>query len=113
MRVILGAALVAITLAGCATSPKPIVTAPLERPDIVLPGVDRIKARDVEWIVVTQDNVDSVFADLQKKGANLVLFAVTDKGYEAISLNMADLLKLVSQQKTIIGAYEAYYKKSS
>lgn len=112
MRLLFAALVASTLLAGCATSPKPIITAPLERPDIVLPGVDRIKARDVQWIVLTQDNVDEVFADLKRKNANLVLFAVTDKGYEAISLNMADLLKLVQQQRATIGAYEAYYKKT-
>lgn len=111
MRLALAALLTGVLLAGCATSPRPIITAPLERPDIVLPGVDKIKARDVKWIVVTEDNVAQVFADLKKSGANLVLFAVTDKGYEAISLNMADLLKLAKQQRTVIGAYETYYKK--
>lgn len=112
MKLTIIALISSMLLAGCATSPKPILTTSLERPDIVLPGVDRIKARNVEWIIVTEENVNQVFASLKQKGKSLVLFAVTDSGYEAISLNMADFLNLIRQQKAIIGAYEAYYKKN-
>ena len=102
-----------LLLSGCATNRTVQVSAkPIERTPITLPGVDPINPRDVKWIVVTQKNVDQVFADLEKRGNNLVLFSVTDKGYEALSLNNAEMRKLVVQQQAIIGAYEAYYKRN-
>jgi hypothetical protein len=38
----------------------------------------------------------------------VVLYAITDDGYKNLSLNMADIIKLVKQQKAIIAAYEKY-----
>lgn len=108
-----GAIIASFVLTGCSTAPRAIdVSAvPSERPALSVPKPDVLKLREVRWIVVTRQNVDQVFADLQKRGTNPVLFALTSKGYEAISLNQADLRKLVQQQQTIIGAYEEYYKK--
>ena len=40
----------------------------------------------------------------------IVVFAVDEKGYEALTLNVTDLLKLVRQQKAVIAAYEQYYE---
>ena len=54
------------------------------------------------------DNVEEVFAKLKDSKTDLVLFAVTDDGYQNLSLNMADVIKLVKQQKSIIAAYEKY-----
>ena len=68
--------------------------------------------RDVKWIVVNKDNIDVVLADLSKNGGNIVMFALTDKGYEALSLNTADLRQLIMQQQAIIAGYEQYYQSS-
>lgn len=109
-----GALIASLALSGCASTPRAIdiQSSPIEKPTLSLPKPDVLKLREVKWIVVNRQNVDQVFADLQKKGNSLVLFALTSRGYEAISLNHADLRKLVMQQQAIIGAYEEYYQKS-
>lgn len=64
--------------------------------------------RPVEWIIVTQENVDEVFAQLEASGQNLALFALTDEGYENLGLNFSDIRQLVQQQRAIILAYDNY-----
>jgi hypothetical protein len=102
----------ALTLTACSKPVEPIVVdqRPIEKPVIVLPPVDEFNSRTVEWIVVTPDNIEQVFKDLEDSGQHIVLIALTSDGYERLSLNMADLLKLVQQQRAIIAAYQRYYE---
>lgn len=102
----------ALSLTACSNVPKKIQVdaAPLERPALIVPDVDRFNARNFNWVVVTPNNVDQVFADLESKNKSVVLFAITADGYESLSLNMADIIKLIQQQKSIIAAYRQYYE---
>lgn len=86
---------------------------PIDKPELTLPYADPIQARDVEWIIVTADNYEKVFADLKRNGHDVVLFALTDKGYENIALNLSDIRAYIQQQQAIIVAYEGYYKKAN
>ena len=86
---------------------------PVDKPELVLPYADPVKTRDVEWIVITPENYEQVFNDLAKKGKPIVLFGLTDKGYENLSLNLSDIRAYIQQQQAIILAYEGYYKQSN
>lgn len=112
MKNLLIVSLTALLLAACAKTPTNVVDSnPIERPRLIVPSVDRFDSRTVKWIVITPENVDQVFADLQDSGSSIVLFALTDTGYENISLNIADIAKLVKQQQSIIAAYRQYYEE--
>lgn len=102
----------ALTITACSKPVEPIVVdqRPIEKPVIVLPPVDEFNSRTVEWVVVTPDNIEQVFKDLEDSGQHIVLIALTSDGYKRLSLNMADLLKLVQQQRAIIAAYQKYYE---
>jgi len=89
-------------------SPIQITSRPAERPPLVLPPVDTLTMRPVEWTIVTQDNIEEVFAQLEANGQNLALFALTADGYENLGLNFSDIRQLVQQQRAIIVAYENY-----
>jgi hypothetical protein len=102
-------------MTGCSFLSTPVKTievdaAPIERAPLTLPDVDKLTSRTVKWIIVTPDNVNEVFAKLEKDGTDLALFAITDNGYENLSLNMADIIKLIKQQQSIIAAYKNYYE---
>ena len=75
-----------------------------------LPGVDPLELEQIQWYIVTKENIDKVMAELEKKGYETVIFGLTDKGYEILALNMAKIKQLASQQKAKIEAYEKYYK---
>jgi len=68
--------------------------------------------KDVKWIVVTPDNWEAAVIELKKTGRPVVLFGLTDQGYEDLGLNFSDIRALVQQQQTIIAAYEGYYNAS-
>lgn len=69
-----------------------------------------IETMDVEWIVINENNYKEVFANLTADGKKPVLFAITDKGYEALSINYADLRKHILAQDQIIIQYKNYYE---
>lgn len=107
-----------LTLFGISACSQPVqelqVSAkPITKPELTLPYADPIRTRDVEWIVVTADNYEKVFADLERTGQDVVLFALTDKGYENIALNLSDIRAYIQQQQAIIVAYEGYYKETN
>jgi hypothetical protein len=66
--------------------------------------------REVKWVIVTEENYKQVFADIKKSGRPIAIFGLTDKGYANLGLNFSDIRAYVQQQKSIIAAYEAYYK---
>lgn len=106
-------ALALTSLTACSSVPSDIniFSKPTERPVLVVPEVDQFQARDLEWITITPDNINNVFADLADANEEVVLIAITPQGMQNLTLNMADLLKLVQQQKQIIAAYKKYYEK--
>lgn len=115
MRNFLVVSLMLLTLAACSSKPQPIQVdaVPVQRPALVVPAVDKFNSRNVKWIIVTPENVDQVFADMKKSGTtSIVLFALTSNGYENISLNIADIAKLVKQQQSIVAAYKQYYEET-
>jgi hypothetical protein len=81
-------------------------------PELVLPSADPVKTRTVEWIVLTEENFEEVFAKLRNSGKDVVLFGLTAQGYENLSLNANDLRTYIQQQNSIILAYNNYYIRS-
>ena len=64
----------------------------------------------MEWIVVTPENVNEVFKQLEEKNTDLVLFAITDDGYEMLASDMVLLRNYIAQQRLIIMKYKDYYE---
>lgn len=110
----LGFLITLTVLSGCANKPQEleISTTPIEKPQLVLPQLDQITTRPVEWIVITPENVETVFEDLRKNNQRVVVFAITADGYENISLNLNDIRTYIQQQQLIVAAYNQYYQES-
>jgi hypothetical protein len=86
---------------------------PIDKPELVLPNPETINMKEVEWVLLTPENFEEKVAELSKNGRPVVFFALTDKGYENLSLNFSDIRAFIQQQKAIIAAYENYYKDAN
>ena len=86
---------------------------PVEKPELVLPKADQLSMREVKWVIITPENFNDVVEEAKKNGRPIAFFALTDKGYENLGLNLSDLRTFIQQQQSIIAAYDAYYKKSN
>lgn len=62
----------------------------------------------MKWVIITPENVDEKFAAI--RSGELVLFALTADGYEALGLNLSDIRANIDQYKAIIAVYEKSYK---
>lgn len=113
--------LTAITLplfvSGCASfgwrsdvKPVEIQTKAVERTPLRLPDPTPLQARPIEWIIITPDNAEAVWNQLRESNTDLVLFALTDDGYEVLSLTMAEIRNFMAQQRGIIMRYRDYYE---
>lgn len=92
--------------------PQEIVVSskPLDKPELTLPSVDELQLRPVEWIIITEANLEQRLEELRASGQPIAIFGITGEGYENLGLNFSDIRALVQQQQEIIVAYENYYK---
>ena len=103
-----------IVLPGCSSvKTLEVKISPVKQVPLTLPDVDPLKLDKIEWYVVNESNAEAVFAELEKKNYDQVIFGLTDKGYENMSVNMAKILSLVRQQEAIIGAYKSYHERQA
>lgn len=92
------------------SKPIEVVTVEQERQrlNIALPPPLSISSAD--WILVTPDNVESVFEKLQADGKHPILFAITSEGYEQLSYSMVDIRNYIATQRMILIQYQNYYE---
>lgn len=103
----------ALSLAACgSTSPK-IIEKPIlvDRPQLIVPEVRPVDQIQFDWVVINKDNINNVMKEFEDKGQVFVLFALTPTGYEALSVNTAELRRFIVQQQQVIIAYKDYYGK--
>lgn len=86
---------------------------PVDKPELVLPNADGIRMKDVEWVLITPENFEEKVAEIEATGRPVVFFALTDEGYENISVNFSSIRAYIQQQQAIIVAYENYYKNAN
>ena len=112
---VLGFGLILAILSGCTSMPQKIEVSakPVDKPELVLPDADGIRMKDVEWVLITPENFEEKVAEIQATGRPVVFFALTDEGYENISINFSSIRAYIQQQQAIIAAYENYYKSAN
>ena len=107
-----------LLLTGCASfnlfgsrvKPVEIQTKAVERTPLNLEAPAPLKSKPVEWILITPQNAEEVWTKLREKNADLVLFGLTDDGYEELSMTMAELRNYIAAQRQIIIKYKEYYE---
>ena len=82
----------------------------IERTRLDLPVPPPLKAREMQWFVVTPENIDQVWVKLKEQGTDLVVFALTDDGYQELAMTMAEVRNYIASQRAIIVKYKEYYE---
>ncbi len=118
LRVLLLPILIIPLISACGTTPTNPITVTeirsniIERPSLILPETTTITTRNVEWKIITPENIDEIFTEMSNTNQQPVLFALTTTGYENVSLNMAEIMRLVREKDAIIIAYKNYYEQA-
>ena len=55
--------------------------------------------RNVDFMILTRDNVEEYFKKIEATGDPIVIFGLTAQDYEYLSLNFADVLELLDPTK--------------
>ena len=105
---------VLLIFSGCSTfrSEKQIevITEEIENPKLNLDAVEPLDLKPVKWIVLTRENVEEVFTNLEKDGKSVALFALDTDTYVILAVNMEDIKRYILTQKTILVKYKEYYE---
>jgi len=65
-----------------------------------------VQMNDVNWYVVTPENLEEFLEDFKKKTGDVVFLAISVPHYENMSLNLSELRRYIEQQQSIILYYE-------
>ena len=65
---------------------------------------------DIRWHIITSENAEEVFKKLQEDGIDPVLFGLTDKDYEMLAKNFAQIRAHMMKMNNFIDEYKEYYE---
>ena len=102
-----------VFLMGCGmTGEKKIKIFSVEEPRAKL-NIDKptpLQMEKIRWIIITSANAEEVFAKLEQEGIDPVLFGLTDKDYEIIAKNFAQIRAKLKESNEILDKYKEYYE---
>ena len=84
------------------------VEKPREKLDYPMPTAPQLE--ELKWIIITSENSQEVFAKLEAAGIDPVLFGVTDKDYQVLSRNFAQIRQKLQETNNLLKEYKKYYE---
>ena len=102
-----------LLLMGCAgkgIKSLEILTAPKEKLQLGIDAPKPVVLHDVEWIIVTEENITEVWETLRKDNEGVALFALRHKDYGTLALNLAEIRIKLGEYVIILQKYKEYYE---
>ena len=103
-----------ILLTGCSVGEKKIkifsVEKPREKLNYEMPTP--LQMEDIYWYIVTSKNAEEVFAKLGAAGIDPVLFGITDKDFQVLARNFAQIRQKLQETNNLLEEYKKYYEDS-
>ena len=62
------------------------------------------------WIIITSANAEEVFKKLEEAGIDPVLFGITDKDYQVLAKNFAQIRQKLQETNNLLEEYKKYYE---
>ena len=70
-----------------------------------------LELTQVEWIIVTRENIDEVWAEIEADNEGVALFALRHGQYENLALNIVEIRKQLGEYVIILKKYKGYYEE--
>ena len=102
-----------VLLTGCSIGgEKKIKIFSLEKPREKLdyPMPTALQLEELKWIIITSENAQEVFAKLEEAGIDPVLFGITDKDYQVLARNFAQIRQKLQETNNLLEEYKKYYE---
>ena len=81
---------------------------PREKLDYPMPTA--LQLEELKWIVITSANAEEVFAKLEAAGIDPVLFGLTDKDFQILAKNFAQIRQKLQETTNLLEEYKKYYE---
>ena len=102
-----------ILLTGCSIGgEKRIKIFSVEEPRQKLnyPMPTALQLEELKWIIITSENAQEVFKKLEEAGIDPVLFGITDKDYQVLARNFAQIRQKLQETNNLLEEYKRYYE---
>ena len=115
MNKIFAIIILGLLLTGCSIGEKKLKVFTLEEPraklDIDMPTP--LTMEKIRWIIITSENAEEVFAKLEAAGIDPVLFGLTDKDFEILAKNFAQIRAKLQETNKLLEEYKKYYESEN
>ena len=103
-----------LILTGCSIGEKQLKIFKLEEPrqklDLQKPTMPELEK--LRWIIITSDNAEEVFQKMEEQGLDPVLFGLSDKDFQLIAKNFAQIRAHLKHTNDLLDKYKEYYEPS-
>ena len=69
-----------------------------------------LQMEEIKWIIITSKNADEVFKKLEEAGIDPVLFGITDKDFQVLARNFAQIRQKLQETNNLLEEYKKYYE---
>ena len=84
------------------------VEKPREKLDYPMPTP--LQMEEIKWIIITSKNAEEVFKKLEEAGIDPVLFGITDKDFQVLARNFAQIRQKLQETNNLLQEYKKYYE---
>ena len=84
------------------------VEKPREKLDYPMPTA--LQLEQLKWIVITSANAEEVFKKMEEQGLDPVLFGLSDKDFELLAKNFAQIRQKLQETNNLLKEYKKYYE---
>ena len=103
--------LVVLFLTGCSGVKKLSIfkeEVPRQKLDLVKPTMPEMEK--LKWIIITSDNAEEVFTKMKEQGLDPVIFGLSDKDFQLIAKNFAQIRAHLKHTNDLLEQYKEYYE---
>ena len=69
-----------------------------------------LQMEKIQWHIITSENAEEVFKKLEADGIDPVLWGLTDKDFEMLAKNFAQIRNKMVETNAILEKYKEYYE---
>ena len=69
-----------------------------------------LQMEEIKWIIITSENAQEVFKNLEEAGIDPVLFGITDKDFQVLARNFAQIRQKLQETNNLLEEYKKYYE---
>ena len=109
--------LLALFLVGCAGNKvkpesKVVIQKVIEKKlPLNIADPEALELEHIEWVIVTRDNIEEVWAEIAADNEGGALFALRHGDYERLAINIADIRSVIGEYVIILKRYREYYEE--